>query len=90
VHQDARCGGVNSHRPQCEETLGMSDDLAKRDELQAAYKAAVDERVARIRADEALASVPHPVAEVDTWEAACVVAEGARLKAEAAKVDYEA
>ena len=40
------------------------------DELQAAYKAAVDEWVKAIRDEEALASGNHNVAELDKWEAA--------------------
>ena len=40
------------------------------DEMQAAYKAAVDEWVNAIRAEEALASGNHNVAELDSWEAA--------------------
>jgi hypothetical protein len=41
------------------------------DELQGAYKAAVDEWVKAIREEEALASnSEHSVAELDQWEAA--------------------
>jgi hypothetical protein len=40
------------------------------DQLQAAYKAAVDEWVNAIREEEALASGNHNVAELDKWEAA--------------------
>ncbi len=40
------------------------------DQLQAAYKAAVDEWVQAIRDEEALASGNHDVAELDKWEAA--------------------
>jgi len=40
------------------------------DQLQAAYKAAVDEWVNAIRAEEALALGNHNVAELDKWEAA--------------------
>jgi hypothetical protein len=40
------------------------------DQLQAAYKAAVDNWVAAIREEEALASGNHNVAELDKWEAA--------------------
>ena len=41
------------------------------DQMQAAYKAAVDEWVKAIRDEEALASGNHNVAELDQWEAAC-------------------
>jgi hypothetical protein len=40
------------------------------DQLQMAYKAAVDRWVAAIREEEALASGNHNVAELDEWEAA--------------------
>ena len=38
--------------------------------MQAAYKAAVEEWIAAIKQEEALASVNHTIAEVDKWEAA--------------------
>jgi hypothetical protein len=66
------------------------DDDAKLDQLQNAYKAAVDAWVTAIRAEEALASVHHSVAEVDLWENAHFLAEEARGRAEAAKAAYEA
>ena len=49
----------------------VSADLQRElDELQAAYKQAVDNWVAAIREEEALASGNHNVAELDEWEAA--------------------
>ena len=39
------------------------------DQMQAAYKAAVEEWIAAIKQEEALASVTHTIAEVDKWEA---------------------
>src|SRR5580658_5421409 len=48
----------------------QSDLQEELDQLQAAYKAAVDEWVATIREEEALASATHSVAELDKWEAA--------------------
>ena len=49
----------------------VSADLQRElDELQAAYKQAVDNWVAAIREEEALASGNHNVAELDKWEAA--------------------
>jgi uncharacterized phage protein gp47/JayE len=66
------------------------EDLADLDQLQAAYKAAVDAGLDAIRREEALASVTHDVAEVDKWEAACSQAEVMRKKAQAAKAEYEA
>ena len=38
------------------------------DKKQADYKVAVEEWIAAIRQEEALASGPHSVAEVDKWE----------------------
>ena len=47
----------------------VSADLQRElDQLQAAYKAAVDNWVAAIREEEALASGNHNVAELDKWE----------------------
>ena len=44
------------------------DDSSELDRLQAEYKVAVDDWVAAIRAEEALASVDHSVARLDEWE----------------------
>jgi hypothetical protein len=60
------------------------------DELQSAYKAAVEEWIVAIREEEALASVNHSVAEVDRWEQAHFREEELRNKAKAAKKEYEA
>ena len=38
------------------------------DQMQAAYKTAVEQWIAAIKEEEALASVTHSVAEVDKWE----------------------
>jgi len=67
----------------------MSIAVAKLDEMQSAYKAAVDEWVTAIRQEEALASVDHTVAEVDAWEGAGFKEEDARNKAKTAKKVYE-
>ena len=48
----------------------MAVDQRELDQLQADYKEAVDEWVAAIREEEALASGNHNVAELDKWEAA--------------------
>ena len=49
----------------------ISPDLRQElDQLQADYKAAVDNWVKAIREEEALASANHDVAELDKWEAA--------------------
>jgi len=63
---------------------------AELDQMQAAYKAAVEEWIAAIREEEALASVNHTVAEVDKWEGAHFREEEIRDKALAAKAEYEA
>jgi hypothetical protein len=46
----------------------MAENQEELDRLQAGYKAAVDDWVAAIREEEALASVTHNVAELDKWE----------------------
>jgi hypothetical protein len=58
--------------------------------MQQEYKTAVDEWIAAIRAEEALASVEPTLAQVDTWEEAGFNEEAARTKAKQAKADYEA
>ena len=45
-----------------------SDDNSELDQMQSAYKAAVEEWIAAIKREEALASVNHSIAEVDKWE----------------------
>jgi hypothetical protein len=59
------------------------------DQLQQAYKAAVNTWVTAIRFEEQLASVPHTVAQVDKWENAHFVAEDLRREVETAKSEYE-
>jgi hypothetical protein len=60
------------------------------DQMQRAYKAAVEEWIAAIRKEEQLASMNHSVAQVDKWEQAHFDEEEARRKAKAAKANYEA
>jgi hypothetical protein len=67
----------------------MSDDTAALDRMQAAYQAAVEQWIAAIKEEEALASVNHTVAEVDKWEAAHFKEDGMRSKVKAAKKQYE-
>jgi hypothetical protein len=67
----------------------MDIDDAELDRMQTAYKAAVETWIAAIRAEEALASVNHSVAEVDLWENARFLAEETRSNADAAKAAYE-
>jgi len=66
-----------------------SQVLAELDQMQSSYKAAVDEWVAAIRHEEALASVNHNVAQIDQWEAAAMNEDELRNKAKAAKKAYE-
>jgi hypothetical protein len=67
----------------------MAVEVSELDQMQADYKAAVDEWVAAIRREEALASVNHTVAEIDEWEHAADAEEEARDKAKDAKQAYE-
>jgi hypothetical protein len=68
----------------------MAIEISELDELQQEYKTAVDEWVAAIRAEEALASVAdHSVADIDAWETADNAEEEAREKAKDAKQAYE-
>jgi hypothetical protein len=67
----------------------MAIEISDLDRMQAAYKAAVDSWVGAIRSEEALASVNHSEAEIDTWEAAGFREKEARDKAIEAKRVYE-
>jgi hypothetical protein len=67
----------------------MENETAELDELQAAYKAAVDEWIVAIKREEALASVNHTVAELDQWKQAHFDEDDARNKVLAAKRRYE-
>jgi hypothetical protein len=59
------------------------------DQMQVAYKAAVEKWIAAIKQEEALASVDHAVAEVDKWEDADFKEDALRNKVKAAKKRYE-
>ena len=68
----------------------MENDTSELDQMQAAYRAAVEEWIAAIKQEEALASVaPHSIAEVDKWEGAHFAEDKVRFKAKAAKLKYE-
>jgi hypothetical protein len=67
----------------------MANDVVELDQMQANYKAAVDEWIAAIKQEEALASVNHNVAELDKWEAAHFSEDAIRAKVKAAKKQYE-
>ena len=67
----------------------VADIDAALDQLQAAYKAAVEEWVTAIRQEEELASGNHSLAEVDQWEAAHFKEDELRAKVKTAKNEYE-
>ncbi len=68
----------------------MENDTLELDQLQTAYKAAVEQWIAAIKQEEALVSVtPHSVAEVDKWEAAHFNEDDLRSKVKAVKKQYE-
>jgi hypothetical protein len=64
-------------------------DTPTLDKMRAAYKAAVEEWIAAIKEEEALASVDHTIAEVDRWESADFAEDNIRGKVKAAKKQYE-
>lgn len=67
----------------------MKKANAELDQMQQEYKAAVEDWIAAIRHEEALASANHSVAQVDRWEQAHFAEDDARKKAKAAKEKYE-
>jgi hypothetical protein len=67
----------------------MENDVIDLDQMQAKYKAAVEEWITAIEDEEALASVNHTVAELDKWEAAHFAEDAIRNKVKAAKKQYE-
>jgi energy-converting hydrogenase A subunit M len=67
----------------------MSSEHPELDELQAAYKNAVEAWIVSIRKEEALACVDHDVAAVDQWEQAHFEEDEMRNKVKAAKEEYE-
>jgi hypothetical protein len=68
----------------------MAVEVSDLDQMQAAYKEAVEQWIKAIREEEALASADHSEAEIDAWEAADFREEDAREKAKEAKKNYEA
>jgi hypothetical protein len=67
----------------------MENETAELDQLQAAYKAAVEQWIVAIRREEELASVNHTVAQLDQWEQAHFDEDDARNQVLAAKTEYE-
>jgi hypothetical protein len=68
---------------------GDAPELDQLDQLQSAYKAAVEQWIAAIKQEEALASVNHTVAEVDKWELAHFAEDNMRNRVMEAKKRYE-
>ena len=66
----------------------MPNNALDLDQMQNAYKVAVEEWIAAIKQEEAPASVNHSIAEVDKWEQAHFKDE-IRSKVKAAKRRYE-
>jgi hypothetical protein len=64
-------------------------DTSELDQMQDAYKAAVEEWIVAIKQEEALASVNHSVAEIDKWEQAHFKEDQIRTKVKNAKKRYE-
>jgi hypothetical protein len=67
----------------------MSEEHSELDQLQAAYKEAVEAWIASIRKEEALALVNHEVADVDEWEKAHFEEDEMRNTVKSAKEKYE-
>lgn len=67
----------------------MDEQHSNLDELQAAYKAAVENWISAIRREEALASVNHSVAELDLWEDAGFQEDEMRKIVKESKTKYE-
>ena len=67
----------------------MEQEQAELLKMQKAYKAAMDEWVAALRAEEELALVDPTVAQVDEWEGAHFKEDEARNRAKQAKKSYE-
>jgi energy-converting hydrogenase A subunit M len=67
----------------------MPQNHAQLDQMQRAYIAAVEQWIAAIKQEEALASVNHTVAEVDKWEKAHFREDEIRNGVKAAKKKYE-
>jgi hypothetical protein len=67
----------------------MAVEISDLDQMQAAYKTAVDAWISTIREEEALASCEHSETQIDAWEAAGFREEDARKKAKEAKKEYE-
>jgi len=64
-------------------------DNSMLDELQQAYKQAVDQWVAAIRAEESLATPDHSEVAMERWDAAGFAEQDAQNKAKRARDEYK-
>jgi hypothetical protein len=67
----------------------MPDNHTALNQMQAAFVAAVEQWIAAIKQEEALASVNHSVAEVNKWEQAHFNEDELRNRVKTAKRQYE-
>jgi hypothetical protein len=67
----------------------MDSEHPELDDLQAAYKSAVEAWIASIRREETLASANHSMTEIDQWEQAHLDEDAMRNSVKAAKAKYE-
>ena len=67
----------------------MDTEHSELDQLQTAYKAAVEAWISAIRNEEALASANHSMIEIDQWEKAHLDEDEIRNNVMAAKAKYE-
>jgi hypothetical protein len=67
----------------------MPENHTALDQMQTAYIAAIEQWIAAIKQEEALASVNHTVAEVDKWEKAHFNEDEIRNRVKTAKRQYE-
>jgi hypothetical protein len=67
----------------------MPEHTIELDQMQTAYRSAVEQWIDAIKQEEALASVNHTVAEVDKWENAHFKEEEIRNRVKTEKQKYE-
>ena len=67
----------------------MQDVTSELDQTLGTYKAAVEDWIAAIKEEEALASVNHTIVQFDQWEAAHFKEDSIRNKVKVAKKHYE-
>jgi hypothetical protein len=67
----------------------MSGEHQELDDLQTAYKTAVEAWISAIRREESLASANHSLTEIDKWEQAHLDEDEMRNGVKAAKAKYE-